>query len=281
MKFFNLDEQISNICLKAVGITDNQTVNGGLIGLLNDTGAIGTRDITNTYTEALVPELHILFYAVAGFVLICGVLSYFLYTLGSLHAYSYLVIMEVVKRIVLGSVLVVCATWILGWIVELADALSLMFGLNAEIMAFVVSMFTSAYSCVFLVLGVIGVYGVSMFYIAQSYIHGSLEVIFIIAVTLWIFGAIESNMCKSVEGLGLLLIRLMLWGIFMGPVMSLCYGIGMGIMMVGDDPSAVMVLIGILVLLCSCVVPTIIFFKFVYNPITPVVKGVYMAGRIL
>lgn len=210
MKFFSLDEQISNICLKAVGITDNQSTEGGLIEMLNNSGAIGSGSISNTYTEAIVPDLYLLYYAVATFVLICGVLSYFLYSLGTLHAYSYIVIIEVVKRVVLGSILVVSATWIIGWIVELADALTVMFGLNADIMIFVVNMFNSAYSCVFLVLAVIGIYAVSMLYIAQWYIHGSIEIIFIIAVTLWIFGAIEISMCKSIESLGLLLVRLLL-----------------------------------------------------------------------
>jgi len=281
MKFFSLDEQISNIGLRAVGITDNQTIDGGLIGWLNDGGVLGSGAITNSYVEKIIPDLYLLFYAVASFVVVVGILFYFLYMMGPLSAYSYVVVSEVVKRVILGAVAVSCATWILGWAVEFTDALTAMFGLNAEIMTFVVDMFTSAYSCVFVILGVIGVYQTAMLYVARAEILGCLELIYIIFVIFWVFGAIELSICKSIEGMGALLMRLMLWGLFVTPMMALCYGVGMGIMMSTTEPNAVMMFIGIVVLMFSFLVPVIVFFKFVYNPITPVLKGVYMAGRLL
>ena len=281
MKFFSLDEQISNIGLRAVGISDNQTIEGGLIGWLNDGGMLGSGAITNSYVEAIIPDLYLLFYAVALFVVVAGVLFYFLYLLGPLSAYSLVVLMEVVKRVILGSIAVGCATWILGWAVEFTDALTAMFGVNASIMTFVVDMFTSAYCCVFVILGVIGIYQTAALYVARAEILGCLELIFIISVIFWVFGAIELSICKSIEGMGTFLIRLMLWGLFVAPMMALCYGVGMGIMMSTTEPNAVMMFIGIMVLLLSFLVPVIVFFKFVYNPVPVVVKGAYMAGRLL
>ena len=279
--FFDLDKQISKIGLKAVGITDNETIEGGLIGWLNDEGILGSSAITNSYVEKIIPDLYLLFYAIAGFVIAAGVFFYFLYTIGPLSAYSYVIIAEVLRRVVLGAVLVGCATWILGWAVEFTDALTAMFGLNLEIMTFVVDMFTSTYGCVFVILGVIGIYSTAMLYVCRSLIIGCLEPVFIIAVICWMCGAIELSVCRSIGGLGQLLIRLMLWGLFMAPTMAFCYGVGMGIMKASEEPSAISIFIGIVVLLLSFLVPVIIFFKFVYNPVPVMTKTAYMAGRIV
>jgi len=281
MEFFDLDKQISKIGLKAVGITDNQTIDGGLIGWLNDGGVLGSGAITNSYIEAIIPDMYLLFYAVASFVVVIGILFYFLYMLGPLSSYSYVVLTEVVKRVLLGAVAVSCATWILGWVVELTDALTAMFGLNAEIMVFVVDMFTSVYSCVFVLLGVFGIYATAALYVARAEILGCLELIYIISVICWVFGAIELSVCKSIEGMGAFLIRMMLWGLFVAPMMALCYGIGMGIMMSTEEPNAVMMFIGIVVLMFSCLVPVIVFFKFVYNPVPLIAKGAFTAAKIL
>ncbi len=178
------------------------------------------------------------------------------------------------KRVALGSIAVGSATWILGWIVDLSDALTLMFGMNADIMAFVVDMFTSKYCCIFVILGVWGIYGTAIIYLARIIFLGCLEVCFIIAVTMWIFGAIELSICRSVEGLGMLLFRFMLWGVFVAPLLAICYGIGMGAMMSSAGPEPVMVFMGILILLFACIVPLIVFIKFVYNPITPIKRAV-------
>lgn len=270
MKFFDLDQQISNVGLKAVGIGDNQTVEGGLIGWLNDGGALGSEAITNSYVDGILPDLYTMFYAVAMFVMVMGVLVYLGYSVGIVPAHSYVLLVEVVKRVMLGAIAVGSATWILGWIVELSDALTLMFGLNADIMAFVVDMFTSAYSCIFVILGVMGIYATAVIYIMRALFLGCLEVCFIIAVTMWIFGAIEFSICRSIEGLGMLLFRFMLWGVFVAPLLALCYGIGMGAMMSSAGPAPVMMFMGIVILLFACIVPLIAFIKFVYNPISPI-----------
>ena len=270
MKFFDLDQQISNVGLKAVGIGDNQTVEGGLIGWLNDGGALGSEAITNSYVDGILPDLYTMFYAVAMFVMVMGVLVYLGYSIGIVPAHSYVLLVEVVKRVMLGAIAVGSATWILGWIVELSDALTLMFGLNADIMAFVVDMFTSAYSCIFVILGVMGIYATAVIYIMRALFLGCLEVCFIIAVTMWIFGAIEFSICRSIEGLGMLLFRFMLWGVFVAPLLALCYGIGMGAMMSSAGPAPVMMFMGIVILLFACIVPLIAFIKFVYNPISPI-----------
>ncbi len=274
MKFFDLDQQISNIGLKAVGIGDNQTIDGGLIGWLYDGGHLGSGAITNSYVDGILPDLYILFYAVAMFVMVFGILVYFGYLVGMVSSQSYVLLIEVVKRVGLGAIAIGSATWILGWIVDLSDALTLMFGLNADIMVFVVDMFTSAYSCVFVMLGVIGVFFTAILYVGRAMILSCLEVCFVIAITLWIFGAIELSICKSIEGLGLLLLRLMVWGVFFTPMMALCYGIGMGVMMSSEGPESVMMFMGIMILLFSFVVPVVVFLKFVYNPITPIKRVV-------
>lgn len=270
MKFFDLDQQISNVGLRAVGIGDNQTVEGGLIGWLNDGGALGSEAITNSYVDGILPDLYTMFYAVAMFVMVMGVLVYLGYSVGIVPAHSYVLLVEVVKRVMLGAIAVGSATWILGWIVELSDALTLMFGLNADIMAFVVDMFTSAYSCIFVILGVMGIYATAVIYIMRALFLGCLEVCFIIAVTMWVFGAIEFSICRSIEGLGMLLFRFMLWGVFVAPLLALCYGIGMGAMMSSAGPAPVMMFMGIVILLFACIVPLIAFIKFVYNPISPI-----------
>lgn len=270
MKFFDLDQQISNVGLRAVGIGDNQTVEGGLIGWLNDGGALGSEAITNSYVDGILPDLYTMFYAVAMFVMVMGVLVYLGYSVGIVPAHSYVLLVEVVKRVMLGAIAVGSATWILGWIVELSDALTLMFGLNADIMTFVVDMFTSAYSCIFVILGVMGIYATAVIYIMRALFLGCLEVCFIIAVTMWVFGAIEFSICRSIEGLGMLLFRFMLWGVFVAPLLALCYGIGMGAMMSSAGPAPVMMFMGIVILLFACIVPLIAFIKFVYNPISPI-----------
>ncbi len=274
MKFFDLDQQISNIGLKAVGIGDNQTVEGGLIGWLYGGGHLGSGAITNSYVDGILPDLYILFYAVAMFVLVMGILVYMGYSVGIVSSQSYALLIEVVKRVGLGAIAVGSATWILGWIVDLSDALTLMFGLNADIMAFVVDMFTSVYCCIFVLLGAMGIYATATIYIARGVFLGCLEVCFIIAVTMWIFGAIELSICRSVEGLGVLLFRFMLWGVFVAPLLAICYGIGMGAMMSSAGPEPVMMFMGIMILLFACVVPLIVFLKFVYNPISPIKRVV-------
>jgi len=161
MKFFDLDQQISNIGLKAIGITDNQTVDGGMLGWLTESDRLGSGAITNTYIETIIPDVNILFYSIAMFVIVAGIISYFLFLLGPMSAYGHVIVMELVKRVLLGAVCVSCSKWILGWLIELSDALTLMFGVNADIMVFVADMFTSIYSCIFVILGVIGVLAVS------------------------------------------------------------------------------------------------------------------------
>lgn len=279
--FFDLDKQIAKIGLNAVGITDNQTVDGGLIGWLNDTGALGSGAITNTYVEMIIPDLYLLFYAVSSFILVVGILGYFLYALGTISSNSFVIIAEVLKRLVIGAILVRSATWILGWGVEFTDALTVMFGLNAEIMTFVVDMFTSVYSCVFVMLGVLGIYCTCGVYFARAEILGCLEPLFIIAVICWMFGAIELGICRSIESMGDFIIRLILWGLFCAPLMSLCYGVGMGIMMSGEEPTAITMFLGILVLLSACIVPAIVFFKFVYNPMPMVSKGTRIVTKLV
>jgi len=281
MEFFDLDKQISNIGLKAIGITDNQTIDNGIIGWLNDQGMLGAGALENGYVNSVLPDLYILFYAVALFVVSAGVLFYILYLIGPLSAYGYVVIMEVVSRTVMGSVAVACAPWILKWVVELADAITLMFGVNSDIMAFVVDMLTSAYSCVFVMLGTFGIFSTAFLYILRSQILAGANLIFIIAVIFWIMGAIESTICKNIESLGIQLIRLLLWGLFLTPVMAICYGVGMGVMMSGTNPGVIQMFIGISILFIACFVPVLLFLKFVYNPVTPIMKGVYMAGRVL
>ena len=281
MEFFDLDKQISNIVLKSLGITENQTIDNGLIGWLNDQGVLGAGALENEYVNSVLPDLYILFYAVALFVVSAGVLFYILYLIGPLSAYGYVVIMEVVSRTVMGSVAVACAAWILRWLVELSDAITLMFGVNSDIMVFVVDMFTSAYSCVFVILGTIGIYNTAFIYVIRAHIIAGANLIFIIAVIFWIMGAIESPICKNIESLGIQLIRLLLWGLFLTPVMAICYGVGMGVMMSGTDPGVIQMFIGISILFTACLVPLLLFFKFVYNPVTPIMKGVYMAGRFL
>jgi len=279
--FFDLDKQIAKIGLNAVGITDNGTTDGGLIGWLNESGSLGSGAITNTYVDKIIPDLYLLFYAVATFVLVVGVFFYFLYALGPLSAYSFVVLAEVIRRTVLGSILVRCATWILGWCIEFSDALTVMFGLNIEIMTFVVDMFTSVYSCIFIMLGVLGIYGTCCVYFARAIILGCVEPVFIIAVTCWVIGAIELSICRSIESMGDLLIRLILWGLFCVPVMSFCYGVGMGIMMIGEEPKIITMFIGILVLLLACIVPAILFLKFVYNPISMASRGVQVVTKVI
>jgi hypothetical protein len=279
--FFDLDKQIAKIGLNAVGITDNGTTDSGLIGWLNDSGSLGSGAITNSYVEKIIPDLYLLFYAVATFILVIGVFFYFLYTIGPLSSYSYVVIAEVIRRVFLGSLLVGCATWILGWAVEFSDALTVMFGLNVEIMTFVVDMFTSAYSCIFILLGVLGIYGTCCVYFARAIILGCLEPVFIIAVICWVVGAIELSFCRSIESIGELLIRLILWGLFCVPVMSFCYGVGMGIMMIGEDPTTVTMFLGIMVLLLTCIVPAILFLKFVYNPVPMASRGVQIVTKVI
>lgn len=281
MAFFDLDKQISQIGLKAVGITDNGTVEGGLIGYLNNTGKLGTGAITNSYVEGIIPDLYLLYYAVASFVIVVGILSYFFYLVGPLSAYSFVLLVEIVKRVVLGSIAIGCAVWILSWLVDFTDALTVMFGVNETIMIFVVDMFTSAYSCVFIALGVIGIYATVALYVMRAEILGCLELFFIISVICWIFGSIEWSICKSIEAMGAFLIRLMLFGLILAPLMSLCYGVGMGIMMRPEEPTAVSMFIGILVLLFSFLVPMVVFFKFVYNPVPVITKTAYMAARVL
>ena len=281
MEFFDLDKQISNIGLRAVGITDNQTIDGGLIGWLNDQGILGTGALENEYVNSIMPDLYLLFYAVSLFVVVAGVLFYFLYLIGPLSAYSYVVIMEVVTRTIIGAVAVACAPWFLGWLVELADAITLMFGVNSDIMTFVVDMLTSVYSCIFVMLAAIGLYNTAFLYVMRAEIIACANLIFIVAVIFWIMGAVELTICKSIEGLGMLLIRLLLWGLFLTPMMAICYGVGMGVMMSGDEPGLIKMFIGICVLYCALLVPFIVFLKFVYNPVTPVLKGAYMAGRLL
>lgn len=279
--FFDLDAQLSNIGLKAVGITDNQTIDGGLLGWLVDNELLGSSALTNPYVEGILPDLYTLFYAVATFVLVAGTLVYMFDPLRMLSAYGFYILAELLRRVLFGSIAVICATWILGWLVDLSDGLSLMFGLNADVMLFVVDMFTSAYSCVFVFLGVIGVYATAAMYFARSIILGCLEVGFVIAVTFWMIGAIEFSICKNIEGLGLLLIRILLWGVFFAPMMALSYGVGMGVMMSETGPEAVRMFFGIMILLCSLFVPAIVFLKFVYNPISPVAKLGYTVGRFL
>ena len=281
MEFFDLDKQISNIGLRAVGITDNQTIDGGLIGWLNDQGILGAGALENEYVNSIMPDLYLLFYAVALFVVVAGVLFYFLYLIGPLSAYSYVVIMEVVTRTVIGAVAVACAPWFLGWLVELTDAITLMFGVNSDIMAFVVNMLTSMYSCVFVILAAIGLYNTAFLYVMRAEIIAGANLIFIIAAIFWIMGAVELTICKNIESLGILLIRFLLWGLFLTPIMAICYGLGMGVMMSGNDPGVIQMFIGICVLYFACVVPVVLFLKFVYNPVTPVMKGAYYAGRLL
>lgn len=281
MGFFDLDEQISNIGLKAVGIGDNSTIDGGLIGFCNDSGVLGSGALTNTYVTGILPDIYLLFYAVASFVIVAGIFFYFLYMLGPLSAYSFVLLFEILKRIILGSIAVVCAVWILGWAVELTDALTAMFGLNNEIMVFVVDMFTSIYSCIFIMLGVLGIFATAALYVIRAEIIGSLELIFIISVICWMFGAIELSICKTIESMGAFLIRLMLWGLFLTPMMSLCYGIGMGIMMSTEEPTGITMFVGITVLIFSILVPIIVFFKFVYNPVPVIAKGAYIAAKVL
>ena len=279
--FFDLDKQIAKIGLKAVGITDNGTMEGGLIEWLNESSVLGSSAITNSYVEKIIPDLYILFYAVATFVLVIGVFFYLLYTIGPLSSYSYVIIVEVIRRVVLGSILVGCATWILGWAIEFSDALTAMFGLNLEIMTFVVDMFTSAYSCIFVLLGVLGIYGTCCIYFARAVILGCVEPVFIIAIICWVVGAIELSICRSIENIGEFLIRLILWGLMCVPIISFCYGVGMGIMMYPDEPTAISMFLGILVLLLTCVVPAIIFLKFVYNPIPMASRGVHIVTKVI
>ena len=280
--FFDLDKQIAKIGLNAVGITDNgTTTDGGLIGWLNSSEALGSGAITNTYVDKIIPDLYLLFYAVASFILVAGVFFYFLYTIGPLSSYSYVVIAEVIRRVLLGAILVRCATWILGWTVEFTDALTVMFGLNVEIMTFVVDMFTSVYSCIFIMLGVLGIYCTCGVYFARAEILGCLEPLFIIAVICWMCGAIELSICRSIESMGEFLIRLILWGLLCAPIMSFCYGVGMGIMMSTEEPTAITMFLGILVLLSACIVPAIVFFKFVYNPIPMMSKGTRIVTKVI
>ncbi len=235
---------------------------------------MGSGAITNSYVDGILPDLYTLFYAVALFVLVLGIFVYYGYILGVIPAHSYVLLIELVKRVGISSIAVGSATWILGWIVDLSDALTLMFGMNADIMAFVVDMFTSVYCSLFVILGVWGVYATAIVYIARIVFLGCLEVCFVIAVTMWIFGAIELSVCRSIEGLGILLFRFMLWGVFVAPMMAICYGIGMGTMMSTSGPEPVMMFMGILILLFSCIVPLIVFLKFVYNPISPIKRVV-------
>lgn len=279
--FFSLDHQISNIGLKAVGLTDNQTISGGLLGWLIDGGMLGSGAITNSYVDQILPELYVLFYSVALFVTIVGVIVYLFDPLRMLTASSQFVLAELLRRLIVGASVVICATWILGWLVDLSDGLTLLFGLNSDVMLFVVDMFTSAYSCIFVMLGVLGVFATSALYVSRAVILGCLELVFIIAVMFWMCGAIEFSICKNIEGLGLFLVRLMLWGIFFAPMMALCYGIGMGVMMNETGPEAVMMFFGVIILLFSLFVPMLVFLKFVYNPITPAVKIGYTVGRFL
>ena len=281
MKFFDLDQQISNIGLKAIGITDNQTVDGGLLGWLTESGTLGSEAVTNTYIQTIIPDVYVLFYSVALFVVVFGIFSYFVFILGAMNAYSYVIIVEVVRRVLLGSIAVSCASWILGWLTELSDALTLMFGLNSDIMVFVADMFVSMYSSIFIILGVIGVYATATMYVCRAIFLSCVELLFIVAIICWIIGAIEMGICKSIEGVGDLLMRFMLWGLFVTPVMAICYGIGMGIMMSTDGPSMITMFTGIIVLLLSMIVPLVLFLKFVYNPIRPAAKVGYMAGRFL
>ncbi len=280
MEFFDLDKQISKIGLKAVGIGDNSTTAGGLIGFCNDSGVLGSGALTNTYVTGILPDLYLIFYAVASFVITAGILFYFLYMLGPLNAYGLVLVFEILKRVIIGSILVGCSLWILGWAVEFTDALTAMFGLNNEIMVFVVDMFTSAYSCIFILMGVVGIYLTAALYVLRAEILGSLELIFIISVICWMFGAIELNICKNIESMGAFLIRLMLYGLFLTPVMSLCYGIGMGIMMSPEEPTDISMFVGIMVLIFSIFVPMVLFFKFVYNPVPIIAKGAYIAAKI-
>jgi len=281
MEFFDLDKQIARIGLKAVGLTENQTVEGGLIGFCNDSGVIGSGAITNTYVKSIIPDIYILFYAVASFVIVAGIFFYFMYMFGPLSAYSFVLCFEILKRVILGSVVVICATWILGWAVEFTDALTIMVGLNMEIMTFVVNMFVSMYGCVFVMLGVIGIFWTAFLYVIRAEILGCLELFFIISVICWMFGAIELNICKNIESMGAFLIRLMLWGLFLTPMMALCYGIGMGIMMTSTTYNPVTIFIGIMVLYSSSIVPFIVFFKFVYNPVSVITKVAYTAAKVV
>jgi len=279
--FFSLDHQISNIGLKAVGITDNQTISGGLLGWLVDGGILGSGAISNPYVEQLIPDLYLLFYAVSTFVLVVGILIYLFDPLRMLSAYGAYALCELLRRVVMGATAVICATWILGWIVDLSDGLTLMFGLDSDVMLFVVDMFTSAYSCIFVMLGALGVFATAMMYFSRAIILSCSEVVFIIAVTFWMVGAIDLSICKNIEGLGTGLIRLLLWGIFFAPMMALSYGIGMGVMMSETGPESVRMFFGIMILLCSLFVPALVFLKFVYNPITPATKLAYKAKVLL
>lgn len=281
MEFFDLDKQISNIGLRAIGITDNQTVDGGILGWLNDQGVLGPDALNNPYVNSIMPDLYLLFYAVALFVIVVGVLFYFLYLVGPLSAYSYVVIMEIVTRTIIGAIVVSCAPWLLGWLIELADAITLMFGLNADIMVFVVDMLTSVYSCIFVMFGAMGIYMTALLYVSRAITIACANLFLVMAVIFWIMGAIELNICKNIEGFGILLIRLLLWALFLTPMMAIVYGVGMGIMMSEAGPGPVRMFVGIAVLYCAFLVPVICFFKFVYNPVTPIMKGVYMAGRLL
>lgn len=281
MEFFDLDEQIAKIGLKAIGLTDNSTVDGGLIGFCNDSGMIGSSAVTNTYVTGILPDLYLLFYSVASFVIAAGIFSYLMYMFGPLSAYNFVLLSEILRKVVLGSIAVGCSTWILGWCIEFADALTVMFGLNMEIMTFVVNLFTGPFGCIMILIGVLGIYWTAFLYVISASIIGSLELIFIISVICWVIGAIELSICKSIAGLGDFLIRLMLWALCLKPMMALCYGIGMGIMMTSTAWNPLTIFIGLVVLFASSIVPLIIFLKYVYNPVPVVAKTAYMAARVV
>ena len=277
---FNLDQSVSDIACNSIGIGVNQNVSDGLLGYLQEQNIMGSNIIHSEVMNAMIRDIALIFYAIIGSGIVIACIMYLLYNSGIIQVDTYVTVRSAFKMMIICAIAFECADWILTQTINFADALTYMFGLNNDIMDFLIQGLTSGYSCIYSIAAAIGILFAFSFYYLREMILSSALLLFAIFLIFSIIGSFELPLSHLFKRIGQTILALILWSIFFTTITAMIYWIGMNLIINSNDTDMVKCIASIGVLYISILIPGLLFIVAVFNPVGPAKAVVKVVGSV-